>query len=191
MGLTKQYLRYDCIGSFGVIASRACNIKFINNQGVTGRFVAVGGADSLIIWDLRTGDKTAHIAGPKGTELRKIASSLDCTYVAAGFSNGIVILYDMKDNNHNLLFSLKLHQSAISCIRIDGRNLRIASGGLDSEIAVTDIVSQTEKVRLIGHKGPVTDVYFMENYDDILVSCSKDAQVSVSFKQIYNRTERG
>lgn len=57
MGLTKQYLRYSPVGNFNIIASLSCNAVFVVLQGQEGRFVAVGGCEDVIVWDLRLGEK--------------------------------------------------------------------------------------------------------------------------------------
>lgn len=53
MGLTKQYLAYQPVGSFNIIASPSCNIAFVTYEKVDGRYVAVGAAEEVYIWDLR------------------------------------------------------------------------------------------------------------------------------------------
>lgn len=60
MGLTKEYLRYVPSGSFSIIASAKCNIAFVTLDGQEGRFVAVGAAENVIIWDLRLGEKVSE-----------------------------------------------------------------------------------------------------------------------------------
>lgn len=53
MGLTKQYLAYHPVGTFNIVASANCNITFVTYDKVDGRYVAVGAADNVFIWDLR------------------------------------------------------------------------------------------------------------------------------------------
>lgn len=53
MGLTKQYLAYHPIGNFNIIASANANISFVTYDKTDGRFVAVGAAENVYIWDLR------------------------------------------------------------------------------------------------------------------------------------------
>lgn len=60
MGLTKEYLRYVPSGCFNIIASSNCNITFVTLDGQEGRFVAVGGCEHVIIWDLRMGEKVSN-----------------------------------------------------------------------------------------------------------------------------------
>lgn len=53
MGLTKQYLAYHPIGNFNIIASGNANITFVTYDRVDGRYVAVGAAENVYVWDLR------------------------------------------------------------------------------------------------------------------------------------------
>lgn len=57
MGLTKQYLRYAPSGIFNVIASPDCNCTHVTLNGVSGRYIAVGACEHVIIWDMRLGEK--------------------------------------------------------------------------------------------------------------------------------------
>lgn len=61
MGLTKQYLRYVPAGAFNIISSASCNVIFVTLDGQEGRFVAVGGCEHIIIWDLRLGEKVSNL----------------------------------------------------------------------------------------------------------------------------------
>lgn len=61
MGLTKQYLRYSPSGNFNIIANPSCNAVFVVLQGQEGRFVAVGGSEDVIVWDLRLGEKVCPL----------------------------------------------------------------------------------------------------------------------------------
>jgi U3 small nucleolar RNA-associated protein 12 len=53
MGLTKQYLAYRPVSNFNIIASARSNVNFCTLNDVEGRFVAVGAAESVILWDMR------------------------------------------------------------------------------------------------------------------------------------------
>lgn len=61
MGLTKEYLRYAPAGTFNIIASSNCNAVFVTLEAQEGRFVAVGGCEHVIIWDLRLGEKVCLV----------------------------------------------------------------------------------------------------------------------------------
>lgn len=53
MGLTKQYLNHEPVGQFNIIASGRPNIVFITYNNADGRYVAVGAAENILIWDLK------------------------------------------------------------------------------------------------------------------------------------------
>ena len=54
MGLTKQYLRYDCCGSFNAVCGSTNGI-FIARHGKV--YCAVGANDNAVLWDIRKGEK--------------------------------------------------------------------------------------------------------------------------------------
>lgn len=60
MGLTKQYLRYAPSGTFNIIASADCNSTHVSLNGVSGRYIAVGACEHVIIWDMRLGEKVPN-----------------------------------------------------------------------------------------------------------------------------------
>lgn len=60
MGLTKQYLRYAPSGTFNVIASADCNCAHVSLNGISGRYIAVGACEHVIIWDMRLGEKVTQ-----------------------------------------------------------------------------------------------------------------------------------
>lgn len=59
MGLTKQYLRYVPAGACNIIASPGSNVTFLTLKGVEGRYVATGGSEDVIVWDLRLSEKVS------------------------------------------------------------------------------------------------------------------------------------
>lgn len=50
MGLTKQYLRFEPAGIFGVVAAKTCNSVYLKPQH---RFVAAGGTNIVTVLDTR------------------------------------------------------------------------------------------------------------------------------------------
>lgn len=61
MGLTKQYLRYVPAGVCNIIASSGCNVVFLTLKGIEGRYVATGGSENVIVWDLRLSEKVISL----------------------------------------------------------------------------------------------------------------------------------
>lgn len=48
-GLTKQYLRFNPTGIFGICSSRICNAVFLKPS----KFIATGGTNIINLWDTR------------------------------------------------------------------------------------------------------------------------------------------
>lgn len=173
MGLTKQYLRYAPTANFNIIASPSCNAVFVVLQGQEGRFVAVGGCEDVIVWDLRLGEKALIIPGEKH-EVTFLAPSPDKQFLAVGYASGTINLYEL--SSADLVATFSGHRSAITCLAYDELGHRLASGSKDTEIIIWDVVAERGIHRLSGHKGPVTQVAFL-NDRNILVSSSKDTFV--------------
>lgn len=179
MGLTKQYLRYEPYRTFGIVASQRCNVSFVNINEIAGRYLAVGGAENLLIWDLRTGEKMLQQSASDRQEVCQIAVSPDQNNIAVGLVDGSLEIYSLK--TRATIARLALHRTAVNCLRFDDSGLKVASGGLDTDIVIVDLVTQTGKCRLMGHSKPVTDVHFTQRFENVLVSCSKDTQVILIF----------
>lgn len=177
MGLTKQYLRYVPVQTFGMIASPRSNIAFMNIDSIEGRYCVVGCSETLLVWDLRTGEKVLQVSNDDRKEVCQITASPNMMYVAAGLSNGNIEIYNVR--NREVVCRLALHRTAVNCMRFDKTSSQLASGGLDTDIVISDVVTQTGQSRLIGHKGPITDVCFMSIFENILISSSKDTQVGL------------
>lgn len=174
MGLTKQYLRYQPVNNFNIIGSARSNVVFITIDNIEGRFIAVGGAENVLIWDLRIGEKVCELTRSK-EEVCTVAASVDKIHLAVGYVDGVIEVFNLKTKQSESTFSV--HRTAVNSLRYDQLGLRIVSGGLDTEIVVSDVVANVGKCRLIGHTGPVTDALFMTTFENIVVSCSKDTQV--------------
>ena len=63
MGITKQYLRFNPVAQFGVIASPRCNVVMLQMRNTTARYVAVAAVEIVIIWDIRIGSKVLVLQG--------------------------------------------------------------------------------------------------------------------------------
>jgi U3 small nucleolar RNA-associated protein 12 len=193
MGLTKQYLAYKNVGNFNIIASTRANGVFLNLSNVEGRYFAVSGAENVLIWDLRYDFNSFHCVSSKkiaiifrigekiceltrgSEEITCLCGSSDNLYLAVGYTDGVICIFNLRTKE--LESTLTLHRSGVSCLKFDQFGLKLLSGGLDTDLVVSDVVEQTGKCRLIGHTSAITDACFMEKYNDVAISCSKDSQV--------------
>ncbi|CAH0719479.1 unnamed protein product, partial [Brenthis ino] len=173
MGLTKQYLRYVPSGTFNVIASPDSNSTHITLNGVSGRYIAVGACEHVIIWDMRLGEKAQVIPGENVT-VSQIAASPTVNHMAVGYVDGNINVFELVNNEIVCVFAG--HKSAITCLQYDEQGHRIVSGSKDTEVILWDVVSETGIARFSGHKGVVTSVLFI-NGRNCVVSSSKDTFV--------------
>lgn len=119
MGLTKQYLAYHTLGTFNLIASNNVNVSFITYDKTDGRFVAVGAAEKVLIWDLRLGEKVFELTRGK-VEVTAIQPSPDCLHLAIGFSDGVVRLFNLQSSlEADSATQYSLHRSGVNVLRYD------------------------------------------------------------------------
>lgn len=203
MGLTKQYLAYHPVGNFNIIASGNVNVSFVTYNKTDGRYVAVGAAEKVFIWDLRLGEKVLEFVRGK-EKVTTLCPSPDRLHLAVGFEDGVVRIFNLQSTfEDETKPQFSLHRSGVNILRYDsaGRNkflkstkrlfiqlkpikftgLRLASGGQDTDIVIVDIVTATGKCRLSGHSGTITDTIFYENTmeNNIIISSSTDKQVKI------------
>ena len=118
MGLTKQYLAYHPVGNFNIIASDNANIVFVTYDKIDGRFVAVGAAENVYIWDLRLGEKVLEL--PRGKEeVTALRPSPDKLRLAVGYSDGIVRTFNLTASLVEDSIQYAVHRSAVNNLRYD------------------------------------------------------------------------
>lgn len=127
---------------------------------------------SSLLYSFRTGEKEA--------ELFRDSAEVTCLEVfgqklAAGYEDGNVVIFDLTSKQIDCV--LTLHKSAVSCLRYDSTGLKLVSGGLDTDLVVSDIVDNIGRHRLTGHVGAITSCRFIEKFKDTVVSSSKDMSV--------------
>ena len=126
------------------------------------------------------------------------------TKVATGWIDGTVRIFDLtKDEvehpHHGLAHSLLMddnddfvqrpplvlrgHESAVRSLQFD-KSMKLASGGSDGAIVLWDVVAETGLFRLVGHRGGITHLQFVEfqttsTTSSLLVSSSLDGLVKI------------
>ncbi|CRK93008.1 CLUMA_CG006559, isoform A [Clunio marinus] len=173
MVLTKQYLKYNYLSTFNIIASARSNGVLVDFNDIRGRYFASAAVENVIIWDLRTGDKIAELSNNNNEEVTYL--EVFENKLAVGYQNGRVALFNLK--TQSLECTLPLHRTAISYLKFDGTGTKLLSGGLDNDVVVTDTIDHIGKQRLCGHSAPITCCLFLEKYDGIVLSSSKDKQI--------------
>lgn len=123
---------------------------------------------------LRLGKKSFILRGEK-SEVTALCASPDRIHLAAGYSDGTLIVYSLLTGDVD--FQLALHRSAVNVLRYDAQGLLLVSGGQDTDLVVVDTVEQVGKSRLVGHSGAITDVCFYERLANVVISSSKDTRI--------------
>ncbi|CAH3183156.1 unnamed protein product [Porites evermanni] len=178
MVLTKAYLRYVQSACFGVVCSLKANVVFIrkrtsNSKEQVIQYAACPALESVIVWDVRRGEKVAMLKGDKH-EVTALQVSPDQQVLAVGYEDGTVKLWKLQDSLCQVTFSG--HKSAVSVLRFDGSGGRLVSGSRDTDVIVWDTVNEAGLYRFKGHKGLITQCYFMKS-QNILITSSKDSFV--------------
>lgn len=119
MGLTKQYLAYHPVGNFNLIASGNPNVSFVTYDKTDGRFVAVGAAEKVFIWDLRLGEKVLELSRNK-EEVTAIQPSPDRLHLAVGYADGVVRIYNLSGRySDDSTAQFTIHRSGVNVLRYD------------------------------------------------------------------------
>ncbi|ETN78219.1 WD domain, G-beta repeat protein, partial [Necator americanus] len=124
-----------------------------------------------------------------------IKLSQDRRWLAVGYADGIIQLFDRKsDESNSVTFSG--HKKGVNSLEFSDDGLLLASGGKDCAVILWDVVSESGLFRLNGHKAPVTHLTFVQN-GQFLITSSKDCFVkfwslksqSCFYTLFENRTE--
>ncbi|KAI6189343.1 Utp12 domain-containing protein [Aphelenchoides fujianensis] len=154
MGLTKDYLRF--------VYGGRCNLVGQNGavQSVDKVSCAVSACESVVVFNMRTLEKTAEI-NREGVEVTAFRFSDDRKLLAIGYADGEVHLHRRNRNSYNeehAVFSG--HRTGVNCLAFSNDGLTLASGGKDSVIVLWDVVSESGLFRLGGHKSTITQLQF-------------------------------
>lgn len=123
MGLTKQYLAYHPVGSFNLISSTNVNTAFVTYNKTDGRYVAVGAAEKVFIWDLRLGEKIVEFTRGK-EEVTALRPSPDRLHLAVGFSDGVVRIFNLQSPiDEDSFTQFTLHRTGVNILRYDSTGL--------------------------------------------------------------------
>lgn len=144
MGLTKQHLAFHPVGNFNIVASPESNISFVTYDKTDGRYVAVGAAENVYIWDLRyglagqytfglvwdtnsliicaflnrLGDKVLELSRGK-EEVTALRPSPDKIHLAVGYSDGAVRIFNLAPSIVSDDATFVVHRSAVNVLRYD------------------------------------------------------------------------
>ncbi|ESN98784.1 hypothetical protein HELRODRAFT_66838 [Helobdella robusta] len=174
MGLTKEFLRYAPDGMCNIVASTWSNFTIVNKPSQKGPLCAVGACENVVVWDMRKGEKHSTLLSEDKHQVTYVASSPDNHYLAAGYANGSVRIFDLVTTECIVTFNG--HKKPVSCLNFDGDSLQLASGGMDTDVVLWDVVDESGMFRLKGHTGVITQVRFFQN-KGILITSSKDRQI--------------
>jgi U3 small nucleolar RNA-associated protein 12 len=177
--MVKTYLKYHLKDVLGLISGKQC--KPITSSD--GKLLYSGANEYVLIIDLKTGLLTRKLTSDK-SEVTCLCLDSTGNYLAVGYHNGVIILYDIFDD-YNPTKRFSLHKSAITSLQFNKTNNLLASGSKDTNIFIWDIIGEAVLYKLTGHKDNITKVSFhqvkFDNLEEmeILISSSKDNTIKL------------
>ncbi|VDK85101.1 unnamed protein product [Litomosoides sigmodontis] len=157
MGLTKQYLRYTHDDTCNVIASSSGTVA-----AITDNICATSACENVHFYNMKLGEKVDEIRGSDKC-VSAIKFSGNRRFLAIGYVDGTVRLYDRKSDDRSTYLTFAGHRTGVNCIAFSKDGLMLATGGKDSAVVIWDVVNESGLFRLNGHKNSVTHLQFTLN----------------------------
>ena len=102
-------------------------------------------------------------------------------FVAVGYQDGSIGLFNADSGDRVVL--LHGHKRAIQSLAWNSNGTRLASGSLDTDIIIWDVVEETGLYRLKGHKDRINSLLFLgrpeEEKECFLISASSDRTIKI------------
>uniref|UniRef100_A0A0R3RTB4 WD_REPEATS_REGION domain-containing protein n=1 Tax=Elaeophora elaphi TaxID=1147741 RepID=A0A0R3RTB4_9BILA len=172
MRLTKQYLRYTHDGTCNVVASSSGSVA-----AITDNICAVSACENVYFYNMKMGEKVDEIRGSdKCVSIIKFSGNR--RFLAVGYVDGTVRLYDRKSDDRSVYVTFAGHKTGVNCFAFSKDGLTLATGGKDSAVVIWDVVNESGLFRLNGHKNSVTHLQFTLD-GRFLISSSKDTYVKL------------
>ena len=170
------YLRYKLEATLGLNTTRAKNVCFLKNHTL----ILTAQGNVVSAYNLNLSEVVQKFLPPfenldETISVTDIATSPNGNFLAIGYTNGEIVVYDSDGELINHFYG---HRRAISCLAFHEDSNQLASGSLDNDIILWDISGDTGICRFVGHSNAVTDLTFIPS-TQWLVSASKDTHIRV------------
>ena len=203
------YLRYECADAFGLMIASASSkapasnsiLAFLSGNTKAPLLTTAGShVLGVNLRQLTPEFKLGHaerMTGGVGSGRALNSDEVVCLVVGAGkiatgWVDGGVRVFDVADADrliHSLLedsdselpepLVLNGHTTPVRSIAMD-QGSRLASGGVDGAVVLWDLVAETGIFRLLGHRGAITDIVFLElTTFEGLITTSLDGLVKI------------
>lgn len=198
--MVKTYLKYQLRDVVGLINGK----NSFPQASKDGKVLYSGCNEYVLVLDLKTGLILKKILSSDPNfrfEVTSICLDNENKNLAVGYSNGSIIIYDIKSDFAQIK-KFSLHKSAITSLNFNNSGNYLASGGKDTLIYVWDLIGESVLYKLTGHTNNILKVCFHQtnmnitsmngnnkessnnNYEDydkieILISSSKDSTVKL------------
>ncbi|KAK9461400.1 WD40-repeat-containing domain protein [Lipomyces oligophaga] len=181
--MVRSYLRFEPDAAFGVITSNSNILWTEEATGSSAGRVITGALESLLEWDLKTGDRIFKLNDIEiKAEISCIAKHEQGVY-AAGYSDGSIRVWDSK--TESVIVSFSGHKTAITVLKFDRSGTRMVSGSRDTNIIVWDLITEVGLFRLRSHKDQITGLEFLydspkieeENHEDVQMEADDESEI--------------
>jgi regulator-associated protein of mTOR len=165
-------------------------------QQLTGHLICAGAADSIRVWDVEREICMLDLSLHEESYVSSITSSLDGNQLYAGYSDGAVKLFDLRQDNNHLHTSINQinkHNSNVVSVHLQRggeEEGKLLSGSLNGEIFVNDVrfystettlssilasspLPQTHKLTAFAKPGIPLDSLIAHDYAPIFASGSR------------------
>jgi U3 small nucleolar RNA-associated protein 12 len=194
MSLGKTYFRYVQRSTCGVVAAPGVNILYDS----TGQLAITGALEQSLAWSIRTGERL-HLCRPISTSTRghtipgsqvtvqaRSPSSTQQNRIAVGYEDGGIRIYELQSQGISAvsgecrqIVHFPGHRAAVCSLAYDRHGALLATGGADCDIVLWDLTAETGLFRLRGHRDAVTQLHFLGENNQQLLSGSKDTLLKV------------
>mmetsp|Transcript_10499 Transcript_10499/g.17768 ORF Transcript_10499/g.17768 Transcript_10499/m.17768 type:complete len:1170 (-) Transcript_10499:144-3653(-) len=143
------------------------------------KLVSAGEDSSLRVWDVE--EATSLICLQLSSRVKACAWSPDGQHIAAGMTEGDVILYDTRRNSYRSVRIFNGHpQAAVEGLAFAPDSKTLVSAGWDWALRIWNLTSEKDEaaISMEGHTGAVQDTCFSPN-GDLVVSASTDDTLKV------------
>ncbi|CEH16129.1 WD40-repeat-containing subunit of the 18S rRNA processing complex [Ceraceosorus bombacis] len=166
--MVRSYLRHEPTQAFGLVASSTSRSLLCSD----GKTAVVPALEDVLIWDVKRGTQLSmwHDVGHKAnvTAIARAPQRSDdilSTY-AVGYQDGSIRIWRVNPLDTEAPTSPALtfngHNAAVTSLAFEDQGgLRLASGSLDTDIILWDVVAETGMYRMKGHRNAITDLAFV------------------------------
>ncbi|WWD03840.1 hypothetical protein V865_001896 [Kwoniella europaea PYCC6329] len=195
--MVRSYMRHGPTQAFGIVNSPTANSAY------DGRLAYVAGWEDVLVWDVKRGEMVSMWHSPSHTSpvtfispssspsSSSSSSSSDTPKTfAVSYQDGSIRLWSFNSANPEIeaseIVTFNGHKKSISHMSWDVSGSKLASGGVEGEIVLWDVIGEIGLFKLKSHRGAITGLKFIPHpnpnkstHPGFLVSTAKDTYMKL------------